>query len=96
MFYNCVRLEDVNVKFGPNPEDRIAVIVPIASLDATTNVVSTPFAPGTTVLVLPLASATVSAAGDVTLAANPEPSASGAGGFMVIGTAAQTIGGIRD
>lgn len=96
MFYNCVRLEDLNVKYGPNPQDRIAVIVDIASLDATSNVVSTPFAPGTRVLVLPLASAVVDSNGDVTLAANPEPSAASAGGFAVFGTASQTIGGIKD
>lgn len=96
MFYNCVRLEDINVKFGPNPNDRVAVIVDIASLDLTSNVVSTPFAPGQRVLVVPLATATVDASGDVTLAANPEPSATNAGGFMILGTASQTIGGIKD
>lgn len=96
MFYNCVRLEDLNVKYGPNPNDRIAVIVDIASLDATTNVISTPFAPGTRVLVLPLASAVVDAAGNVTLAVNPEPTTASAGGFAVFGTASQTIGGVPD
>lgn len=94
MFYNCVRLEDINVKFGPNPQDRIAVIVDIASLDATTNVVATPFAPGTRVLVLPLASAVVDASGNVTLAVNPEPTAASAGGFAIFGTGSQTIGGL--
>lgn len=94
MFYNCVRLEDINVKSGPNPQDRIAVIVDIANLDATTNVVSTPFAPGTRVLVLPMTSAVVDANGDVTLAVNPEPTASTAGGFAIFGTAIQTIGGL--
>jgi len=43
MFFNCVRLEDINVKFGPNPADRIAVITQFASLAATNNQVSTPF-----------------------------------------------------
>lgn len=94
MYFNCVRLEDINVKFGPNPADRIAVFQSFATLGATGNVVSTPFAPGTTVLVVPLATATVDASGDVSLAANPEPAAAGAGGFMVIGLGHQTQGGV--
>lgn len=97
MFYNCVRLEDINVKFGPNPEDRIGVITQFASLAAgANNQVSTPFAPGTTVLVVPLATATVNANGDVLLDPNPEPAASAAGGYLVLGLGHQTIGGIRD
>ena len=96
MYYNCVRLEDINVKFGPNPNDRIAVIVDIAALDATTNVISTPFAPGTRVLVLPLASVVVDANGDVTVGANTEPAATQAGGYAVFGLGSQTSGGVRD
>ena len=96
MFFNCVRLEDINVKFGPNPEDRIAVITQFATLAATNNLVSTPFAPGTTVLVVPLATATVDANGDVLLAPNPEPGTGTAGGYMVLGLGHQAIGGIRD
>lgn len=96
MYYNCVRLEDINVKFGPNPQDRIAVIVDFASLAATGNNVSTPFAPGTTVLVVPLVAATVDSNGDVQLTSNPEPTTGGAGGFIVLGYGSQTQGGIKD
>lgn len=95
MFYNCVRLEDINVKFGPNPGDRIGVITQFASLAAgANNLVSTPFAPGTTVLVVPLATATVNANGDVSLDPNPEPAANGAGGYLVLGLGHQTQGGV--
>ena len=96
MFYNCVRLEDINVKFGPNPEDRIGVITQFASLAASNNQVSTPFAPGTTVLVVPLATATVDANGDVLLGPNPEPAQNQPGGFLVLGLGHQTQGGVRD
>jgi len=96
MFFNCVRLEDINVKFGPNPADRIAVITQFATLAATNNQVSTPFAPGTTVLVVPLATATVDANGDVLLTPNPEPGTGTAGGYIVLGLGHQTQGGIRD
>lgn len=96
MFYNCVRLEDINVKFGPNPEDRIGVITQFASLAASNNQVSTPFAPGTTVLVVPLVTATVDANGDVLLAPDPAQASGSAGGYIVLGLGHQTQGGVRD
>lgn len=93
MFYNCVRLEDINVKFGPNPGDRIAVIQSFGSLGAS-NVVSTPFAPGTQVFVVPLVAQTVDANGDITVGFNPEPASGNAGAIMVVGLGHQTQGGV--
>lgn len=94
IYHNAVRLEDINVKSGPNPADRIACIRNVAVLDATTNVLDTPFAPGTQVIVVPFAVATVDANGQVTLAANPEPAAAGAGGYLILGRAHETQGGV--
>lgn len=90
------RLEDINVKSGPNPADQIILVNRIASLDANTNVIRTPFAPGTQILVVPFAQATVAADGTVTLAANPEPASPGAGGFLILGRASETQGGIPE
>jgi hypothetical protein len=90
------RLEDINVKSGPNPADQIILVERLASVDATTNVLRTPFAPGTQVLVVPIAQATVAADGTVTLAANPEPSAGNPGGFLIFGRASETQGGVPE
>ena len=90
------RLEDINVKSGPNPADQIILVNRIASVDASTNVIRTPFATGTQVVVVPFVQATVAADGSVTLAANPEPSAGNAGGFLVLGRASETQGGIPE
>jgi len=96
IFHNALRLEDINVKSGANPADRLMLVRPVATLDATTNVIDTPFAPGTQVIVVPYAVATVDANGQVTLAANPEPAAAGAGGYLLLGRAHETQGGILD
>ena len=89
------RLEDINVKSGPNPADQIILVERLASVGAT-NVIRTPFAPGTQVLVLPLTQATVAADGTVTLIDNPVPAANNPGGFLVFGRASETQGGVPE
>lgn len=90
------RLEDINVKSGPNPADQIILVNRIASVAATGNIIRTPFAPGTQVLVVPLLQTNVAADGTITLALNQEPQVDTPGGFLVFGRASETQGGIPE
>lgn len=90
------RLEDINVKSGPNPADQIILVNRLASVAATGNIIRTPFAPGTQVLVVPFTQVPVAADGTISLAVNQEPIADQPGGFLVLGRASETQGGIPE
>lgn len=85
MLDNLHRLVDYNVRYGETPGDGLVQIVYVASLDESSNVISTHFAPGTKVAVVPYVMAEVAADGTLDLAVNPEPEADDEGGYLLIG-----------
>lgn len=96
MVHNLFRLHDFNVRYGETPGDSLVQIAYVATLDASTNVIQTKFAPGTKVVVVPFLTQTVDSNGQLTLAANPEPAAAGSGGYLIIAQGYALQGGIQD
>jgi uncharacterized protein GlcG (DUF336 family) len=96
MFANTLRIHDFNVRYGESPGDSLVQVAYVASLDAATNVIKTALAPGTRVVVVPYTTAVVDASGNLTLAANPEPAAGQAGGYLLFAPAYALQGGVLD
>jgi hypothetical protein len=93
MLPNHFRIHDFNVRMGESPGDKLVQIAHVASLDATTNVIATGLMPGTPVIIVPYSVDTVDSDGTLTLAANPEPSAGNAGGYLIFAPAYALQGG---
>ena len=96
MLPNTLRIHDFNVRYGESPEDVLVKVAFVPTLDLTTNVVQTNVKPGTQVLVVPYAVATVAADGTVTLGANPEPAEAGPGGYFIYANGFDLQGGVID
>ena len=96
MLANTLRIHDFNVRYGESPGDSLVQVAFVASLDATTNIIKTKLAPGTRAVIVPYTTAIVDASGNLTLAANPEPAAGQAGGYLIFAPAYALQGGVID